>query len=126
MKTIQLNKSSLELPDCWEDLSYKEKIFTFGILAELFVGNLTPEIARLKMLIEYTGYRPSWIDLFREALKKDTEQREIINFNLLKLSEELNFAFTVEENRIIPNYVFKRNPISYIKIGLIRYYCRRF
>ena len=132
MKTIDLYQQGgmppcqIELPDCWEDLSYKEKIFTFGILAELFAGNLTPEIARLKMLIEYTGYRPSWIDLFREALKKDTEQREIINFNLLKLSEELNFAFTVEENRIIPNYVFKKNPISYIKIGLIRYYCRRF
>jgi len=126
MKTIQLNKSSLELPDCWEDLSYKEKIFTFGILAELFAGNLTPEIARLKMLIEYTGYRPSWIDLFREALKKDTEQREIINFNLLKLSEELNFAFTVEENRIIPNYVFKKNPISHLRIGRSRFTGRIF
>ena len=121
MKTIQLNKSSIELPNCWEDLSYKEKIFTFGILGELYAGTITPEIARLKMLIEYTGYKPSWIDLFREALKKDNTQREIINLNLLNLSEELTFAFTVEENRIIPNYAFKKNPISYIKINHIRY-----
>jgi len=111
MKTIQLNKSTVELPDCWEDLSYKEKIFTFGILSELFAGTITPEIARLKILIEYTGYKPSWVQLFREALKKNSEQRENINFNLLKLSEELNFAFAVEENRIIPNHVFKKNPI---------------
>ena len=126
MKTIRLNKSSVELPDCWEDLSYKEKIFTFGILSELFAGKITPEIARLKMLIEYTGYKPSRINLFREALNKDTEQREIINFNLLKLSEELNFAFTVEENRIILNHVFKKNPISYIKIGRNRFTGRIF
>jgi hypothetical protein len=59
-------------------------------------------------------------------LKKDAEQREIINFNLLKLSEELNFAFTVEDNRIIPNHVFKKNPIVYIKIGRIKYRGRRF
>jgi len=126
MKTIQLNKSSIDLPDSWEDLSYKEKIFTFGILAELFAGNLTPEIARLKMLVEYTGYKPSWIQIIREALKKDNEQREIINFNLLKLSEELTFAFAVEENRIIPNHIFKKNPISYIRIGRNRYHGRRF
>ena len=126
MKTVQLNKSSVELPDCWEDLSYKEKVFTFGILSELFAGTVTPEIARLKMLIEYTGYKPSWTQLIREALKKDTEQREIINFNLLKLSEELNFAFTVEENRIIPNHVFKKNPVSFIRIGRIKYIGRRF
>ena len=68
MKTIQLNKSSVELPDCWEDLSYKEKIFTFGILSELFAGTITPEIARLKMLIEYTGYRPSWIQLIKVSV----------------------------------------------------------
>jgi len=126
MKTIQLNKSSVELPDCWEDLSYKEKIFTFGILSELFAGTITPEIARLKMLIEYTGYRPSWIQLIKEAFKKDIEQREIINFNLLKLSEELNFAFTVEENRIIPNHIFKKNPIPFIKIGRNRLFGRIF
>ena len=126
MKTIQLNKSSVELPDCWEDLSYKEKIFTFGILSELFAGTITPEIARLKMLIEYTGYRPSWIQLIKEAFKKDVEQREIINFNLLKLSEELNFAFTVEENRILPNHIFKKNPISFIKIGRNRFTGRIF
>jgi len=132
MKTIQLNKQGdsspcqIELPNCWEDLSYKEKIFTFGILAELFAGNLTPEIARLKMLVEYTGYKPSWIQIIREALRKDSEQREIINFNLLRLSEELTFAFTVEENKIIPNYVFKKNPISYIQIGRKRYQGRRF
>ena len=101
MKTIPLyNKGgwpsgSIQLPDCWEDLSFRERIFTFGILSELFAGTVTPEIARLKMLIEYTGYKPSWIQIIREALKKNSEQREIIHFNLLKLSEELTFAFTV-------------------------------
>jgi len=126
MKTIQLNKSSIDLPECFEELSFKERIFTFGIMSELFSGAITPEIARLKMLIEYTGYKPSWIQLIREALRKDSHQREIINLNLLNLSEELDFAFKVEENRIIPNYTFKKNPISYIRTGRNRYTGRRF
>ena len=126
MKTIQLNKSSIDLPECFEELSFKERIFTFGIMSELFSGAITPEIARLKMLIEYTGYKPSWIQLIREALRKDSHQREIINLNLLNLSEELDFAFKVEGNRIIPNYTFKKNPISYIKIGKTKYTGRRF
>jgi len=49
-----------------------------------------------------------------------------VPLNLLNLSEELTFAFTVEENRIIPNYVFKKNPISFLKIGHNKYYGRRF
>ena len=132
MKTIQLYQQngnpngSIELPDCWEDLSYKEKIFTFGILSELFAGTVTPEIARLKMLIEYTGYKPAWKQLIRETMTKNGEQRETINFNLLKLSEELTFAFKVEENRIVPNHVFKKNPIHYIYIGERQYTARRF
>ena len=126
MKTIQLNKSSLDLPDCWEDLSYKEKIFTFEILGQLFAGTITPEIARLKMLVEYTGYKPSWIRIISETLQKSEEQREIIHFNLLKLSEELNFAFTVKDSKIIPNHVFKTNPVPFLKIGNIKYYGRRF
>ena len=64
------------------------------------------------------------MELIREVLKKDREQREIINFNLLRLSEELNFAFTVEDNRIISNYVFKKNPIAFIRIGHERFYGR--
>jgi len=126
MKTVPLHKSTLDLPDCWEDLSFKERIFTFGILSELFNGTITPEIARLKMLVEYTGYKPSWKYIIREAVKKDSRQRETINFNLFKLSEELTFAFTVEENRITPNHVFKKNPVSYIKIGRNKYTGRRF
>ncbi len=126
MKTIQLNKSSLLLPDCWEDLSYRERIFTFRVMSEMFAGLLSPEIARLKMLIEYTGYRPSWKLIISEALKKDSLQREIINLNLLNLSEELTFAFTIKENKIIPNHVFKKNPVSYIQIGRNRYEGRRF
>ena len=124
MKNI--SSCQLELPDCWEDLSYKEKIFTFGVLAELFAGTITPEVARIKMLIEYTGYKPSWVKLIKESFQKNSEEREIINFNLLKLSEELTFAFTVEENQITPNHVFKKNPVSFIKIGRKKYTGRRF
>jgi hypothetical protein len=121
MKTIQLQKSTIDLPDSWEDLSFREKLFTFEILSQLFSNAISPEIARLKMLIEYTGYKPSTTLIIRES-----EEREIINFNLLKLSEELTFAFSLEENRIIPDYSFKTNPIPYIKIGECRYYGKRF
>jgi hypothetical protein len=126
MKTIQLRNSTLQLPDSWEDLSYKEKLFTFGILSQLFSGALTPEVARLKMLIEYTGYKPSWIQLFRETLQKDAEQRETIHFNLFRLSEELTFAFTVQDNLIVPNHTFTKNPIYFVKTGRNKYMGRRF
>ena len=84
MKIINLaKKTKLELPTCWEDVRSKDKIFTFEVLSELFENRITPDIARLKMLIQYTGYKPSGWKLFKEAFKKEqTEERENINFNL--------------------------------------------
>jgi hypothetical protein len=73
---------------------------------------------------EYFMLCAGWI--IREALKKDSLQREIIHLNLLKLSEELNFAFIVEENRIVPNHLFKKNPVAFVKIGRNRYWGKRF
>jgi hypothetical protein len=128
MKTIQLNKkNTLELPETWEDLSFKNKIFTFGILSELIANRITPDIARLKMLIQYTGYKPSGWKLFKEAFKKkQTDERETINFNLFRLSEMLNFAFTIEGNVITPNHRFTTSPVPFIKIGKKRYFGRHF
>jgi hypothetical protein len=128
MKTIQLNKSSIDLPDSWEDLSYHEKLFTFELLSQLFAGAILPEIARLKMLIEYTGYKPASGVLVRLLSRKreSAEERETINFNLFRLSEQLDFAFTMEDNKIIPNYAFKTNPIPYLKIDKSCYTGKRF
>lgn len=126
MKKIILHNSTLELPDKWEDLSHEQMIYTFEILSLLFLGQITPDTARLKMLINYTGYKPSQKMLFKEALRKNKEQRETINFNLLRLSEQLTFAFKVEDDKIVPNYLFRTNPIPFLTIEDIRYAGRKF
>jgi hypothetical protein len=64
--------------------------------------------------------------IVREAFRGDREQRETINFNLFRLSEQLTFAFRLEENRIIPQYRFSRTPFRYVKIDEIRYAGRIF
>ena len=130
-KTIPLNKSTLSLPSCWEDLNFKQLLTTFGVIMRLFSGELTPVQARIELLLRYTGYKPNpWIT--------KPETRENINFNLLKLSEQIDFAFTVEEpeslpsggkeiaGTITPNYTFKRPPVPYIKIGRKKYHGKRF
>jgi hypothetical protein len=116
----------LQLPDCWEDLSAREKVFTFGVLSELFTGAIEPDVARIRMLIHYTGYRPSAWKLMKEAAAGNAGDRENINFNLFRLSEELTFAFTVEENRIIPIFYFKTNPFPFLRIGTKKYAGKKF
>ena len=67
MKTIKLKKKPLLLPDSWEDLNYKEKIFTFKILLRVLNGDLKdcPHIGLLKLLVKYTGYIPVSFTLYR-------------------------------------------------------------
>lgn len=105
MKIIPLNKSSLSLPECWEDLTEKQVFFVFRLLPLLFAGMLTPFEFQLKLLMEITGYKPR-----RKFSEYDEETKETIQFNLIKLAEQLNFIFRLEDNKIIPLYEFRQNP----------------
>ncbi|WP_352422259.1 hypothetical protein [Proteiniphilum sp.] len=172
MKQIKLNKSSVSLPECWEELSFKQKLFSFGVLIRVMTGDLRdrPHKGLIYLLIYFTGYRPSiriwtkflalshfyqrlaWVCLrnipflfkygrkeyvsYLQLWKKnnrpdpdaETKQREIINFNLLRLAEQLKFIYTIdsENHKIIPQYDFHTNPFPYIKIGKRKYWGKRF
>lgn len=77
---------------------------------------------------EFREYIRLWKDLYRPDPDAETKQREIINFNLLRLSEQLQFVFTLDESehKIVPQYNFKTNPLPYVKIGRKKYYGKRF
>ncbi|MEA4918149.1 hypothetical protein [Proteiniphilum sp.] len=172
MKQITLNKSSISLPESWEELSFKQKLFAFGVLIRVMTGDLRahPHKGLLYLLISFTRYRPSktylskflalcrlyqrlaWVCLrnipflFRHGRKEylsylqlwkknnlpdqdaEAKQREIINFNLLRLAEQLKFIYTIdaENHKILPQYDFRTNPFPYIKIGKRKYWGKRF
>lgn len=110
MKTIQLNKGTLNLPSAWEDLTPKQTEFTFRQLIRLYSGELLPFQFQLALLVEFTGYKPS-----KKYFKKKAEDvKENINFNLIQLAEQINFAFTIQGNKILPNNDFKKNPFQFI------------
>lgn len=68
MKTIPLNKGSLQLPEVWEDLTFKQKLFAFGRLKEVYENRLSPAVFRIKVLGNITGYKPK-ADVFSWILK---------------------------------------------------------
>jgi hypothetical protein len=108
---VSLHNDTLDLPDCWEDLTLEQTLATVAILMRLFAGAITPDRARIEMLVSYTGYRPS-------RRPRDPATRETIHYNLLRLSELLTFAFAVDEaqQRITPHFNFKRNPLPKIAL----------
>lgn len=60
MKTIQVKKKKILIPDSWEDLSHREKLFVFRILIRVLHGDLKdmPHVGLLKLLVKFTGYKP--------------------------------------------------------------------
>lgn len=166
MRTISLNKGFINLPDCWEDLTFKQKITAFERLKEVLGGTLDPKVYRIEMLQLITGYKPS-TDLFKYLLKQfrykvivpffaiyflirygvircpgywsvwryyhkpKREDRDIITFNLYRLSEHLTFAFDLKKNpdgreTILVKKNFVRNPVPYLKIQGIKFTGRKF
>lgn len=61
MKVIKVKKKKILIPEAWEDLNFKEKVFTFKILIRVLRGDLKdmPHAGLLKLLIKFTGYKPS-------------------------------------------------------------------
>lgn len=151
MKTISLNKGSLQLPETWEDLTFKQKVFAFGRLKEVYERRLSPAVFRLEVLANITGYKPKsglllwvlkyllfymrtpfvalyyllllgrirfpgywsvWTSIHR-PLRYD---RNTINYNLFRLSEMMDFAFTIHNKAVIWKRSFVRNPVPYLKL----------
>lgn len=124
MLTIQLPKRKLELPESWEELRPDQVPVVFRYLMQLFSNEITPFECKLRFLVLFTGYKPTrrvnMFSLIKNVftkkekynlfLSEEDEINENIEFNLIQLAEKMNFAFTVEANKIVPNYEFKRNP----------------
>jgi hypothetical protein len=172
MKIIKVKEKRILIPDSWEDLSFNEKMFTFKILIRVMHGDLKdmPYIGLLKLLVKFTGYKPSselwrrfrisflfrWkvfriyllnipflikygreeyrkyarmlTDVHRPDPEKMEWEKEIIDLGLLRLSEQIDFAYTIdtENKRIIPKYDFRINPVPWIRIGRETYTGKRF
>lgn len=104
MRTIQLYKGTLELPEDWMELNEKQRRKGFELLAGVMTGTIEPFIWQLQMLLEITGYKMG--RKFLRELKGYTPHKavDIISENLIRLAECLTFAFAVEDNRIRINY----------------------
>lgn len=151
MKTIILNKGTLELPESWDELTFRQKIFAFARLKEVAEKKISPPMFRILLLQHLTGYKPSsgfyiwflkWIiycirvlfvfvfyvfrlglvrlpgywSVWKDYHRPKRRDRDIINYNLYMLSEQLDFAFSIEDHKVTWNRHFYRNPIPYIKI----------
>ncbi|NDV45804.1 hypothetical protein D0T49_01905 [Paludibacter sp. 221] len=120
MKTIPLNKGSINLPEYWDELTPKQVLICIGLLHRVLSMEMDPGWARLEMLFAIIRYKP-------DKSIKDESVRENINFNLIRLSEQLTFAFTIEQvdnetvKRIVPHFNFRRNPMPLLKIGKKKY-----
>jgi len=135
MKTIQLKRTTINIPECWDDLTVMQIPFVFRTLMLLLSNEITPFQFKLALLIEFTGYKQKkrsklWFfftsirlvylktfkpDKFNRLLELQSECMENIDFNLVQLADQYNFAFSLEDNKITPNYFFKCNPISWFE-----------
>lgn len=152
MKKIQLRKRMLELPETWDDLNREQTAFAFELLRQVYNKTLAPEVFRIQMLINLTGYRPGtdgfrWSGIFIVYCLKGLfkaiyylfvvgrvrwvgymsawsllhrpkrNNREIIDYNLYRLSEQIDFAFKLDGHTITPNKNFKENPVPELTVG---------
>lgn len=107
MRTIQLNKGVVDLPEDWMELSDKQRRKGFELLAGVMSGVVDPFTWQIKMLCEITGYKPSRI--FRG------HSRENILENLRRLAEMLTFAFTIDGEKIQIRYEMHDCPFELFK-----------
>lgn len=89
MKTIPLNSGKLELPEDWLEVPAGQRMRGFALLQQMLDGQITPFEWQCRMLLLLTGYKPS-------RRKVSLSERAIINENLVRIAESLDFAFSTE------------------------------
>lgn len=96
MQHIKLNKGAvIELPEDWTEIrDLTVRLRAFERLSQMLQGGMTPFEWQLQTLFDLTGYKPS--RRTRRALKQGRPVEEIA-YNLIRLAELLDFAFSIEE-----------------------------
>ncbi len=132
MQTIQLKNKTIELPNHWDDVNEKQAHFIFDKMSLLFQGKLQPLEFQFLLLQYFTGYKPKQnlkvqniekglhglvLKLtkgkkkYQQILQTEQQKQENILFNLIQLSEKIDFLFKIEnDTKIVPLYNFNRNP----------------
>lgn len=115
MKRIQTSGKDLLLPEDWMEISEKQRRKGFELLALVMAGALDPFEWQLHMLIEITGYKPSRAT--RRALLgyKQHTVRDTVIENLRRLAECLDFAFSIEDNKVQIKYDMHDCPFELFK-----------
>ena len=91
MKQFELNKHfTLQLPEDWTEVEPGKREKGFALLLAFIEGQISYFEFQLQMLILVTGYRPS--RKTRRAIRQGKPIAEI-EFNLIRLAEEITFAF---------------------------------
>ena len=115
MKRIQTSGKDLLLPEDWMEISEKQRRKGFELLALVMAGAMDPFEWQLHMLIEITGYKPSRAT--RRALLgyKQHTVRDTVIENLRRLAECLDFAFSIEDNKVQIKYDMHDCPFELFK-----------
>lgn len=115
MKRILTSGKDLLLPEDWMEISEKQRRKGFELLALVMAGALDPFEWQLHMLIEITGYKPSRAT--RRALLgyKQHTVRDTVIENLRRLAECLDFAFSIEDNKVQIKYDMHDCPFELFK-----------
>lgn len=115
MKKILTHKGDIELPEDWMDLTEKQRRKGFELLAMVMAGALDPFDWQLLMLQMITGYKPGKVFRSNDRAYGLTLVRDNILDNLRRLAESLDFAFSIEEEKIRINYEMRDCPFELFK-----------
>lgn len=115
MKRIQTSGKDLLLPEDWMEISEKQRRKGFELLALVMAGALDPFEWQLHMLIEITGYKPSRATRRAILGYKQHTVRDTVIENLRRLAECLDFAFSIEENKVQIKYDMHDCPFELFK-----------
>ena len=100
--TIDVNNRrgrKIELPEDWLEIREADRLTLLMDLERMVKGMITPVDWQMKALLLICSYRPDW------RLLSNGNLRSIIDENLVRLSEKIDFAFSEKATPGGPTYV---------------------
>ena len=115
MKRIKTSGKDLLLPEDWMELPEKQRRKGFELLAAVMAGAMDPFEWQLYMLFEITGYKPSIYTRRAILGYKQQTVRDTVIENLRRLAECMDFAFSIEANKVQIKYDMHDCPFELFK-----------
>ena len=104
---------SINIPEMMDEMNRDQFVYFAGLTLKLYAGEITLTDHKTKMALKFLKVKPE------KYKKQDDEAQAVIDENIFRITELLDYFFIEEDDKLKVNLAFTRNLIHNLNVNFV-------